>query len=130
MKRKAELLEKLAQEVCTYNSCFEDICNVYEDLKELLEYTIWDKIDVARAIFFGDIKNWQDDLFYVGDDGNLYSCSFSEHEKNILEQEKDIINEFLDIYYYNNTECLETEHLEILSELKALGVEVPEGLDV
>ena len=56
MKRKTELLEKLAQEVCAYNSCFEDICNVYEDLEELLEYTIWDKIDVARAVFFWRYK--------------------------------------------------------------------------
>ena len=76
--------------------------------------------------FFGDIRNWQDDLFYVGDDGNLYSCSFSEHEKNILEQEEEIISDFLDIY----GECLETEHLEILSELKALGSDISEGLDV
>lgn len=130
MKRKAELLEKLAQDVCSYSGCFSDIIDIFYSIEEMVESTEMDKVEVARALFFGDVRNWNDDIFYIAEDGNFYSCSEREHEKNILEYETDIIAEFLEIYYYSNSECLETEHLEILSELKALGCEVPEGLDV
>ena len=130
MKRKADLLERLAGYVCAYNGCFMDIVDIFYNLESMIESNEMEKVEVARAMFFGDVRNWNDDIFYIADDGNFYSCSEREHEKNIMEQEKDIINEFLEIYYYSNSECLETEHLEILSELKALGCELPEGLDV
>lgn len=128
MERKAELLERLAQEVYTYNGCFEDISEVFTSLEDLIEVSGKSGEEIARATFFGDIKNWCDSYFYINAYGNFESCSEREHEISILAQEKDIINEFLDIYYYNNTECLEPEHLEILTELKALGVEVPEDI--
>ncbi|QBJ04164.1 hypothetical protein [Fusobacterium phage Fnu1] len=126
MKRKAELLEILAGYVCNYNGTFEDIINVFSSIEELIEFSGYEGEEIASAVFFGDIKNWQDDYFYINGCGNFESCLEMEHEKSILNQEKEIISEFLDIY----GECLETEHLEILSELKALGSDISEGLDV
>ena len=111
----------MAQEVYSWNNCFEDIANIYYSIEDLIENTSWlNKIEIARAIFFGDIKNWNDDIFYIGDDGNIYSCSEREYKRNILEQEKDIIDEFLNIFGDN----LEDYQVEWLKEL---GIEVPES---
>lgn len=118
--KKVEILENMANEIYAWNGCFEDIACIYYSISDLIENTSWNKEEVARAIFFGDVRNWNDDIFYIGEDGNLYSCSIEAHERNILEQEKDIVNEFLNIFWGN----LEDYQIEWLKEL---GIEVPKG---
>lgn len=120
MMKKIDILERLAGEVNNYNESFEDIVNVYYSVSDLVENTSWDKSEVARAVYFGDIQNWNDDIFYIDGYGNISSCSIEEHERNILAQEQEIIDKFLDIY----GDSLEDYHLEWLKEL---GIEVPEG---
>lgn len=122
MKKKIDILEILAGEVNNYNESFEDIVNVYYSVSDLVENTSWDKSEVARAVYFGDIQNWNDDIFYIDVYGNISSCSIEEHERNILSQEQEIIDKFLDIY----GDSLEDYHLEWLKEL---GVESPEGIE-
>lgn len=117
MERKAELLEKLAQEVCSYNGWFEDISEVFNSLEDLIEVSGKSGEEIARATFFGNIKNWCDDYFYINAYGNFESCSEYEHERNILVQEQEIIDEFLNIF----GDSLETYQMEWLKEL---GVEV------
>ncbi len=117
MERKAELLERLAQEVCSYNGWFEDISEVFNSLEDLIEVSGKSGEEIARATFFGDIQNWLDDYFYINAYGNFASCSEYTHEKNILAQEDDIINEFLAIFG-NSLEDYQREWLE------ELGVEV------
>lgn len=119
--KKVEILENMAQEVYSWNNCFEDIANIYYSLDDLVENISWlNKTEIARAIFFGDVRNWNDDIFYIDGYGNISSCSIEEHERNILAQEQEIIDKFLDIY----GDSLEDYHLEWLKEL---GIEVPEG---
>lgn len=120
MMKKIYILESLAREVNNYNESFEDIVNVYYSVSDLVENTSWDKSEVARAVYFGDIQNWNDDIFYIDGYGNISSCSIEEHERNILAQEQEIIDKFLDIY----EDSLEDYHLEWLKEL---GIEVSEG---
>ena len=121
--KKVEILENMAQEVYSWNNCFEDIANIYYSLDDLIENTSWlNKTEIARAIFFGDVRNWNDDIFYIGDDGNIYSCSIDAYERNILEQEDEIIDEFLDIYGGN----LEDYQIDWLKEL---GIELHEGTE-
>lgn len=122
MKKKIDILESLAAEVNSYDESFEDIINVYYNISDLVENTSWDKSEVARAVYFGDIQNWNDDIFYIDGGGNISSCSIEKHERSILAQEQEIIDKFLDIY----GDSLEDYHLEWLKEL---GVEVPEGLE-
>ena len=118
--KKVEILENMAQEIYSWNGLFEDIACVYTDLQELIEVSGKSGEEIARATFFGDIRNWCDDYFYINSYGNFASCSLNEHERNILAQEDEIISEFIDIY----GDSLEDYQREWLEEL---GIEVPEG---
>lgn len=120
--KKVEILENMAQEVNSWNGCFEDIACVYTDLGELIEASGKSGEEIARATFFGDIKNWCDDYFYINSYGNFASCSKREHENSILEQKDEIIDEFLSIYGDN----LEDYQIEWL---KDLGIYIPEGTE-
>lgn len=115
--KKVEILENMANEVYAWNGCVEDIACIYYSISDLIENTSWNKEDVARAVYFGDIQSWNDDIFYIDEYGNISSCSIEAHERNILAQEEEIIDEFLNIYKYN----LEEHHIKWLKEL---GVEV------
>jgi len=115
--KKVEILENMANEIYAWNGCFEDIACIYYSISDLLENVDWTKEEVASAVFYGDIRNWYDDIFYIDNGGNISSCSKYEHERNILEQEDEIIDEFIDIFKYT----FEDYQLEWLKEL---GVEV------
>lgn len=118
--KKVKILENMAQEINSWNGLFEDIACVYTDLQELIEVSGKTGEEIARATFFGDIRNWCDDYFYINSYGNFASCTEIEHENSILAQKDEIIEEFLNIF----ENSLEDYQIEWLEEL---GIEVPEG---
>lgn len=117
MERKAEILLDLAREVNSYNGCFEDLTYTFKDLEELIEVSGKSGIELVRATFFGGIRNWLDDYFYIDSYGNFASCSKKTFEREILRCKDEIITEFLEIF----GDSLENYQREWLEEL---GVEV------
>ena len=117
MERKAEILLDLAREVNSYNGCFEDLTCTFKDLEELIEVSGKSGVELIRATFFGGIRNWLDDYFYIDSYGNFSSCSEKTFEREILNCKDEIIDEFLDIF----KDSLEDYQKELLEEL---GVEV------
>ena len=116
MERKAEILKDLAREVYYYGGGYEDIAEVYDNLEDLLEASGYTEIAVARAVFFGNIKNWNDDYFAFDGYANFCSCSEREHQANILAQEEEIIKDFIDTFKDNLEDFRE--------ELEFLGVDI------
>lgn len=118
MNRRAEILGELARELCFYNGCFEDLVYVYDNLEDLIEVSGKSGEEIARATFFGDIKSWNDDLFFIDSCGNFGSCSEKDQEADILIQEEDIINTFLD--EFKDSDTLE----DFREQLEELGIDI------
>lgn len=116
MERKAEILEELAREIFCYNGGYEDIADVYYSLEELIEMSGLEGIDLARAIYFGDITSWNDEMFYFDSYGNISSCSEREQESDILAQEEEIIKDFIETFKDNLEDFRE--------QLEELGVDI------
>ena len=110
----------MVAEINSYNGMFEDLAYRYDTLEDVIEYSGKTGEEIARATFFGNIKSWSDDYFYINAYGNFESCSESEYNSEILDQEDEIIEEFINIF----NEDLEDYQIEWL---KILGIEVPEG---
>lgn len=113
MIRKAEILKEMALEVYYENGCFDNIGDVYESLEDLIEASGLEGVDIARATFFGDINSWNDDWFYFDGYGNFASMSEYDYEKEILNEEEDIIDEFLRLFG-DNLDDYQKEWLEDL----------------
>lgn len=101
MEIKAKILLDLAREINNCTGGFEDIALVCDNLDDLIEISGKSGGEIARATFFGDIKSWEDDCFYIDVYGNFSSCSEMEFEKKILNCENEIIEEFLEIFKDN-----------------------------
>ena len=113
MNKRAEILREMALEVFYENGCFENIGDVYETLDDLIEASGLEGIDIARATFFGDIDSWNDDWFYFDGYGNFASMSEYDYKRKILNEEDDIIDEFLRLFR-DNLEEYQREWLEEL----------------
>ena len=113
MNKRAEILREMALKVFYENGCFENIGDVYETLDDLIEASGLEGIDIARATFFGDIDSWNDDWFYFDGYGNFASMSEYNYERKILNEEDDIIDEFLRLFR-DNLEEYQREWLEEL----------------
>lgn len=53
------------------DSCFD--VYIYDGVEDFAELTGEDGVELARKVFFGDIKNWGDDVYLDGY-ANFYSC--------------------------------------------------------
>ena len=120
MESRVDILKDMLAEINSYNGTFEDLAFRYDNLEDVIEYSGKSGEEIARATFFGNIKNWCDDYFYINAYGNFESCSESEYNSEILDQEDEIIEEFINIFG-DNVEDYQRKWLEIL------GIEVPEG---
>ena len=114
MERRAEILKEMALEVFYENGCFDNIGDVYESLEDLIDASGLEGIDIARATFFGDIDSWNDECFYFDGYGNFASMSEYDFEREILNEEEDIIDEFLRLFGHN----LDSYQREWLEELE------------
>ena len=114
MEKRAEILREMALEVFYENGCFDNIGDVYESLEDLIDASGLEGIDLARAIYFGDIDSWNDEWFYFDGYGNFASMSEYDFEREILNEEEDIIDEFLRLFGHN----LDSYQREWLEELE------------
>lgn len=114
MERKAEILREMALEVFYENGCFQNIGDIYDSLDDLIEVSGLKGVDIARATFFGNIDSWGDDWFYFDGYGNFASMSEYDFEREILNEEDDIIDEFLRLFGHS----LDRYQKEWLEELE------------
>lgn len=54
-----------------------------------------DKSEIAQAVFFGDIHNWQDDYIYFNGYGNLVSMNKWDYQEMIEDNADEIIKEYV-----------------------------------
>ena len=120
MENRIDILKDMLAEINNYNGIFEDLAFRYDNLEDVIEYSGKSGEEIARATYFGNIQSWSDDYFYIDVYGNFASCSEDEYNNEILDQEDEIIEEFMNLF----GEDLEDYQIEWL---KILGIEVPEG---
>lgn len=80
---KGEFLERCVIHMADRCTCIyeELIGDKFTDIDDILE-TFDSKQDAARAVYFGNIKNWNDDYFYFNGYGNIKSQNQFEYLKD------------------------------------------------
>lgn len=73
----------------------ELISSKYDTLEELV-YSIDSKEEVARAIYFGNIKNWNDTHFFFNAYGNIESENDYEYYKRFINYKETILKEMIE----------------------------------
>ena len=98
-------LNELAEALESYDT-IEDIYNAIDDkesiylpelfdnLDELIGALCVDPVEAARATFFGNIQNWDDDYFYINEVGNLESMNEYQFQKMLKDNASEIVDEF------------------------------------
>ena len=51
---------------------------IFECIEDVADFFAEDAVGLARAVFFGNLQNWGDDIYFNGY-GNLESCWSVEH---------------------------------------------------
>ena len=109
MNKYKELLENLNYENITemlhhcngYGGYFEDLF-FYENDDYFFENYFTDKIDVARAICYGNY-DYMEPYVRFNAYGNLESLSSYEMEEEIMGWKEEIVKKYLELYSDNNT---------------------------
>lgn len=65
--------EDLKQLWNEYASCTGDGAYIYDDIEEFADIYEADGVELARKVFFGDVKNWGDNVYLDGYE-NFASC--------------------------------------------------------
>lgn len=68
--------------------------NFFDSIEELVEIYNYSKADIARMVYFGNIKNWCDDYFYIDDCENISSINDYEFCKMLDEDALAILDEY------------------------------------
>lgn len=79
----------------------ELILNKYDSLDELL-YLIDSKEDIARAVYFGNIKSWNDEHFFFNAYGNIESENDYEYYKRFVDYKETILKEMIEFIDEDN----------------------------
>lgn len=97
-KGKGEFLEKCLKYNGDDNDLYNElISDKFTDIDDILE-VLDSKQDVARAIYFGNIKNWNDDYFYFNGYGNIESQNQFEYLEDFEKYGYDILTIMIDCY--------------------------------
>lgn len=95
---KEQLLE-IAQELNSYNGTFSQF-QIFSSVEELIEMYDIKPVEVARMVYFGDIKNWRDDYFRLNGYKNIESLTEHELNRQIEACRVEIIDEYIDNIIY------------------------------
>lgn len=76
-------------EYCQNNNCYDDEIHEFNDY--FFEVNFSSPIEAARAVFFGDIKNWMDEYIKFNTYGNLESLKAYDVRQEILDN-TDFVN--------------------------------------
>ena len=98
-------LNELAESLNDYDS-IEDVYWEIEDKEAAACEEVWDfdddffdmvfesRQEAARAVFFGDIKNWLDDYIYLNAYGNCETMNDYQFHEMLDDNANEIINQF------------------------------------
>ena len=96
------------------------LLELFTSLEDLSLEKCINKMELARMVYFGDIKNWNDDYFYIDENGNISSMSNDEfrilankNKKNVIEKIEEII--FSDNYKKEDKEELKDFYIRNIS---------------
>jgi hypothetical protein len=119
VNKRAELLRNIVTEVVGYNGALEGYeAHIFDE--EFFDVYFSEKMEIARAVFFGNIESWSDDYIRFNGYGNLESLSDWAYEAELLEGEKEIVSEAEDLLEENS----DNDYLKgLLDELKELDKE-------
>ena len=95
-----EELSEMLQDCISYDGYFEDL-DYQENNEEFFECYFQDKMEVARAVYYGDY-NFMDDYVRFNAYGNLESCSEYEMEQQIEDRKEEILDHYLELYADDN----------------------------
>ncbi len=101
-----EDLNELARELTAFNTIkglywYIDnkqnlpVPDVYSFDETFFEELFESPADAARAVAFGNVRNWGDEYIYFDENGNLQSMNEYEFEKSISESADKIIDQFI-----------------------------------
>lgn len=90
-----EFLRELVTACNSWNGTLESY-EVYNFDDDFFEMMFQDKIEVARATFFGDISNWNDEYIKLNAYGNLESLSEYDYRKELEDGSDEIITTALE----------------------------------
>lgn len=92
----AELLAALVSECSGYDGSLEDYeWQAFDE--EFFDTYFSDKIEIARATYFGKIDNWNDDYIRFNAYGNLESASEYTREEELKDGADEIIDRALEM---------------------------------
>ena len=102
------------------------LLELFTSLEDLSLEKCINKMELARMVYFGDIKNWNDDYFYIDENGNISSMSNDEfrilankNKKNVIEKIEEII--FSDNYKKEDKEELKdfySRNISLINKIK------------
>ena len=80
---------------------------IYECIEDVADFFAEDTVGLARAVFFGKVENWGDDIYFNGY-GNLESCWSVEHSpisvRELAQWLEDSNHEFYQEWQYEQEE--------------------------
>ena len=106
-----DMLKEMVRECNGWNSSLEDYHMESFD-EEFFEIFFENPMDAARAVFFGDIQNWNDDYIRFNAYGNLESMSDYEYNHMLEDSLEEIVEVAVELYQEN--------HLNLSSEIEEL----------
>lgn len=106
-----DVLIDMVQELNSWNGCL-DWLEFWENDGYFFDCVFENKLDVARAIYYGDY-NYNDDYVKINSLGNVVSYS----EYDMIEEIKDSIDEIVEnLIEYKDNICISDGNLEELLE--------------
>ena len=106
-----DVLIDMVQELNGWNGCL-DWLEFWENDEYFFDCVFENKLDVARAIYYGDY-NYNDDYVKINSLGNVVSYS----EYDMIEEIKDSIDEIVEnLIEYKDNICISDGNLEELLE--------------
>lgn len=113
---KGEFLERCVIHMadrCT--SIYEELIgDKFTDIDDILE-VLDSKQDAARAVYFGNIKNWNDNYFYFNGYGNIESQNQFEYLEDFEKYGNEILENIID--YYMDDDYLEENNINNVDDL-------------
>lgn len=113
-----DMLKDMVNECNSWNGSLEDYY-MYSFDEEFFEIFFGNPMEVARATYFGNIQNWNDDYIRFNAYGNLESMSSYEYDSMLEDNEEEIIETALELY--------QEGHLYLYDEITELFDEYLQG---
>lgn len=91
-----DCLEYLDGRTGVLDDLYHELISSKCDTLEELVYSISSKEEVARAIYFGNIKSWNDTHFFFNAYGNIESENDYEYYKRFIDYKETILKEMIE----------------------------------